>query len=368
MHYAVTYVTISFILLSSTSIVISNDFPDILNSNISHNISKSEKLTTSLEEIVKTSEEAYIIWNITQKYDLYDARKTKDICIAELHGHLDLTAVYLFNLTFYSTESYLENYEIKEFDNYVGNELKFARKLYEKRIDVLNDMEQYFTTFKNIYNRNGNDYYHSKELICISRSSCGCVKKSYLETFDVELEVFKIVLWTWCIFASLPFLFVSTSAVEILKLFIYVLLYVLVLPIVLAVVITVTARKLQRVVEKGDGANSLKNIAGSGLVFSLTAVFYLTHMPFFVFNLYENLADWMYTDLYSSAAMRIFVFIFHLMNISYPCVNVIVMYKASGTYRCFLNEYIFRCWYNPQDRQYVTMTSVQSTGSNANDI
>ena len=175
--------------------------------------------------------------------------------------------------------------------------------------------------------------------------------------------IYSAVIWTYSTAVAVLFLFFGPYEARGLQILIYFLVYLFIFSIIMAVFNSMTARKLQRSALQGQSSNDFSNITGSAVILHLTLVYYLTHVLYFIYSLFDTSFAESGADYFSPFPIRIVIFILHIIFFSYPCLNVLALYKCSGTYRSFLNFYLFRCWYDPEEGQYATMTSGENTDS-----
>ena len=257
---------------------------------------------------------------------------------------LNMTVSNIIMLVFYIPVNYVGTYHLQDFGD------DSTRPIIAVQILVLS-ANALTILFLNIQR-----YYDICRVLEPDNVKCKMTSKS-------RRVAYLTALWLWCILVALLFGSLHPYAAQTLQVILYFLVYVLAFSIILAVFNSMSARKLQQAAKRGNNVTDLKQVAGSGMILSLTATFYVTHMQIFILISYESLIDWMYMDFYNYTITRAVIFTLHVIFLLYPCINVLVLHKSCGTYRCLLNAYLFRCWYDPQERQYLTMVSVQSGDS-----
>ena len=171
---------------------------------------------------------------------------------------------------------------------------------------------------------------------------------------------YLIVLWSWSILISIFCGLVDTRAAIFLEILIYFLFYAFALSLVLSIFNSLTARKLHRAAKDGKASTEFQHIIGSGVVLSLTVLYYSIHIPFFIYKIFELILSDFFLDIYAPGTYRLIIFFIHIIFFLYPCVSIVVLYKASSNYRNFFQKYLFQCWYNPGESKYVTMSSVRN--------
>ncbi|PSN34608.1 hypothetical protein C0J52_22023 [Blattella germanica] len=181
-------------------------------------------------------------------------------------------------------------------------------------------------------------------------------------TPTARCSIYMTIIWGSSAVLGLCFAFMRTELAEALQSLLYFLVYVFVFSIVLAVFNSMTARKLQRAAEQGRNSEEFQHLTGASLILALTIVFYISHVLFFTYSMFEVvMGNMMYNIFnYVPLAFRIIIFTLHMIYFSYAWFNILILYKASSTYRDFFRMYLFRCWHKQETGQYVTMSSVQN--------
>ncbi|KAJ9584038.1 hypothetical protein L9F63_021615, partial [Diploptera punctata] len=173
----------------------------------------------------------------------------------------------------------------------------------------------------------------------------------------VRCIVYSLVIWTTSIMVAFTIPPRHQLLSTIIKTFLYSFMYLVTFSILVAVFSMMSARKLQRAALQEQTNPELENVISSSVVLGVTVVYYAVHIPFL-------LVCWL--DVFVSArthflhpTYRILTFIIHTYFLTYPLITVAVLYKASSAFRTYFRKYICRCWYIPDDGEYITMSSLQ---------
>lgn len=184
--------------------------------------------------------------------------------------------------------------------------------------------------------------------------------RSCVSTPSYRCAIYLAVLWTWSIVFAIFLGVIDPMSGLVLGVLLYFLIYIFVFSVVMSIFNSLTTRKLHRAAKEGKTSTEFQHITGSGVILCLTIVYYSTHIPFYIYRVFETVAMGMLTNIFIPTTFRIIIFFLHLVFFSYPCVNVFVLYKASSAYRNLFNKYLFRFWYSPGESKYVTMSSVRN--------
>ncbi|PSN34609.1 hypothetical protein C0J52_22022 [Blattella germanica] len=183
------------------------------------------------------------------------------------------------------------------------------------------------------------------------------IVNAHTQTIRLSTKVICIiyfgVIWVWSITLGITYCFLDIQESYNFLMFLYFLLYLIIFPIVLAVINSLTSRILLRSTEQCNNSSEMKNLTSSGVILSQTVTYFISHVAFFIYTLFDIEAEDTGMDYFSPTTLRIIMFCFHIIFFTYPCLNNLVLYKTSSTFRYFLNLYLFRCWYNPEEEQHI---------------
>jgi hypothetical protein len=122
---------------------------------------------------------------------------------------------------------------------------------------------------------------------------------------------------------------------------VYIILYILVLPLVL--------NRFKLYTEKGLVPPEQENIINSTAIVELCRVFWITHVPLFIWLLLVGLCGFalkLVSINYSYVEI-----VFFYVYFSYTCINALALCRASYVFRNLLYRHLLRCWYKQQTQQ-----------------
>lgn len=159
----------------------------------------------TFEELVKSNRKAHVIWNITNKYDMFDIGNVSETCVCELQKDNRLIPYYLVNITLRSSQDMMRsNYLGKYIKNLGGFEIgSHASELYDNGIKILEDEGIYLSTVESMVFMQV--FYKFGENICVSQSSCGCLSLAELDIYALlffEYKKFLAGLWKFILCIS----------------------------------------------------------------------------------------------------------------------------------------------------------------------
>ncbi|PSN30326.1 hypothetical protein C0J52_22922 [Blattella germanica] len=139
--------------------------------------------------------------------------------------------------------------------------------------------------------------------------------------------------------------------------------YTFIFIILIALFSALTAKKLQNAAKHGHTSTELQNITGTSVILYLTICFYLIFIPFFFFLPFDKLGGSSGHMYFHTLASKITYFVVNHIFTLYPALSCLVLYKCSSVYRRNFKKYLFRCWFNPEEGQYVAMSTLQNVES-----
>ena len=170
-----------------------------------------------------------------------------------------------------------------------------------------------------------------------------------------RVTLYSSIIWAWSIVVSILTSLAQHKVIQFIRLTLNLFVYSLILPIVLLSFSIVTGMKLQRAAERERTTSELKYIISSSVLLSLTIVFYVVHIPFFIFTTIEIGKVGKNAFYYVSIYYRLFDLVLNAFFLAYPVFNTLALYNTSGVYRQYLKKYLWRCSNSYEDSVYIRM-------------
>jgi hypothetical protein len=130
---------------------------------------------------------------------------------------------------------------------------------------------------------------------------------------------------------------------------VYVVLYILILPIVM--------NRFKLYTEKDLVPPEQEKIISSHVIVEISKVFWMTHIPLFVWQLLEGLCGFALRLV--SVNYSYVEIVFCYVYFSYTYGNTLTLCRTSYGFRKLLYRHLFRCWYNPTEVQDVRLTEAR---------
>ncbi|PSN30332.1 hypothetical protein C0J52_22919 [Blattella germanica] len=182
--------------------------------------------------------------------------------------------------------------------------------------------------------------------------------RSFRLTGTMRSAFYFLLVWTWSI--SMAGLMGLHEDAAVLDFVLYFLVYLFIYSVVKALFSALTSRKLQHAAENDQITGELHYVISSSVVVTLTLAYYIVHIPFFFFLPFDRSETERSVQYFFPTIVRVICFVFQQFFFSYPIINAIVLYQASSLFRRQFRKYLFRCWYDDEDGQYLTMSSLQN--------
>ncbi|PSN34607.1 hypothetical protein C0J52_22024, partial [Blattella germanica] len=223
--------------------------------------SLEEWCSSVFEDLVQRNREAQMLWNITRKYNFFNAKKLKATCVKELQEKDEFVLFYLVNVTLEESDEFINKYYFSDDDSgyfYISSDLRKAHFIYGNRSQIISDQRDYLTIIKQraiqalIISANTVliVLLNVQRFLDISRALKPSVETCKL-TPSLRCVVYMTFLWVWSVGMAFIFGLLDPRIASPLEATLYCLFYILGFSIILAIFNSLTARKLQHAAEQG---------------------------------------------------------------------------------------------------------------------
>jgi hypothetical protein len=166
-----------------------------------------------------------------------------------------------------------------------------------------------------------------------------------------------LTVWMWALsVATLTYMFNDEPTIGFLFApLVYMLLYAFILP--------ATMRRFKIYSNKGIVPPEEEKIVTSTTVIQLSKLFWMTHVPLFVWLVLERLCGFVLK--LASVNYSYVETAFCYLYFSYACVNILALYRSSGVFRKLLHTHVFRgsCKRNVQQEVMLEETGHSAQGT-----
>ncbi|PSN30325.1 hypothetical protein C0J52_22921 [Blattella germanica] len=174
--------------------------------------------------------------------------------------------------------------------------------------------------------------------------------------------LYTCIIWSWSVLVAFLLCHVNRNVMLSIELLFYYIVYIFILSIALAVLSSVTSRKLQRATIRERTTSELNYVIGGGTILTISVAYYVLHIPLFIIMFFDKTEISGDSEYYVSLLYRVLDLTVRSLFYSYSTVNTVLLYKTHATFKFYYNKYCFRCWYNRDERQYLTMSSLENLG------